>query len=69
MNKNILEQIVSDIVQEADELKSKKKNDYEEGQLLAFASVLDIIKSACAGYDLKEIGLDFDVDERYLIGR
>lgn len=63
---NILE-IISCVKEEIEELRSKETlSEQEYGQLLAYAETLSIIQSACAGYDLAEIGLDFDVDERYL---
>ena len=65
--KNIIREAVEEIRREADELKAKQRTEYEDGQLLGLASALDIIKSACLGYDLEELGLDFDVDKTYLV--
>lgn len=60
-------QIVDDIKKSADELKKHENiNDVEYGQLLGYAETLSIIRDACSGYDLKEIGLDFDIDKNYL---
>lgn len=68
MNKNNIREIVEGIVDAADELLEKTERDLvEQGQLIAYAESLSIIRDACAGYDLKEIGLDFDVDARYLV--
>lgn len=68
MNKYSIMEIVEGIVEEADELKGQKElTDIEYGKLLAYASTLSIIQGACSGYDLKEIGLDFDIDKKYLI--
>lgn len=68
MNKNIMLEIVEGITDSADELlKKRDRSDMEQGQLIAYAEALSIIRDACAGYDLKEIGLDFDIDSRYLI--
>ena len=68
MNKNILLEIVEGITDSADEiLEKKERNDIEQGQLIAYAEALSIIRDAMAGYDLKEIGLDFDIDVKYLI--
>lgn len=68
MNKNLMEEIVEGIVEDADELLAKKDRDLvEQGQLIAYAESLCIIRDACAGYDLAEIGLDFDIDAKYLI--
>lgn len=67
MNKNIMKEIVEGIVNAADELLEKKDRDLvEQGQLIAHAESLCIIRDACSGYDLKEINLDFDIDEKYL---
>lgn len=67
MDKGKLIEIVDCITEAADELKEKKNKDqYDEGQLLAYAEVLCIIQDAFAGEDLKEIGLDFDIDQKYL---
>lgn len=68
MNKNNIREIVEGIVDAADELLEKTERDLvEQGQLIAYAESLSIIRDACAGYDLKEIGLDFDIDARYLV--
>lgn len=68
MNKNIMLEIVEGITDSADELLEKKdRSDMEQGQLLAYAEALSIIRDALAGNDLADIGLDFDIDSRYLI--
>lgn len=57
-------------VESADELLTKGKdqlNLMERGQLLAYAEALSIIRDACTGSDLRKIGLDFDIDRKYLI--
>lgn len=68
MNKNNIREMVEGIVEAADELLNKADRDLvEQGQLIAYAESLSIIRDACAGYDLKEIGLDFDIDKKYLV--
>lgn len=68
MNKNLMREIVEGITGAADELLEKKDRDLvEQGQLIAYAEALSVIRDACAGYDLAEIGLDFDIDAKYLI--
>lgn len=68
MNKNLMREIVEGITGAADELLEKKDRDLvEQGQLIAYAEALSVIRDACAGYDLVEIGLDFDIDAKYLI--
>lgn len=60
--------IVSAIVEDADEIRSKEKIDSQDyGQLLAYAEALSIIRDAFEENELKQIGLDFDIDLRYLI--
>lgn len=67
MNKNLTMEIVENIKETADKLKAKEtKSEFEKGLLLAYADSLGIIQGAFAGYDLAEIGLDFDIDKRYL---
>lgn len=67
MNKNLIKEIVEGIIEAADEILEKNDRDLvEQGQLIAYAESLCIIRDAYAGYDLKEIGLDFDIDARYL---
>lgn len=68
MNKNIMLEIVEGIMDSADELLEKnERSDMEQGQLIAYAEALSIIRDAWAGNDLADIGLDFDIDSRYLI--
>lgn len=66
--KNILMQSVEDILIEADEILAiKDKTLYQQGQLLAYATALGIIKTSLSGYDLSEFKLDFDIDKKYLL--
>jgi hypothetical protein len=61
--------IVENIIAEADELRNKGKENldpFEQGQLLAYAESLCIIRDELAGTDLASIGLDFDIDKKYL---
>lgn len=68
MNKNNIREIVEGILDAADELLEKPERDLvEDGRLIAYAESLSIIRDACAGYDLREIGLDFDIDAKYLV--
>lgn len=67
MIKNKLIEIVDCIMEAADELRAKEDRDLvEQGELIAYAETLTIIQDAFAGDDLAEIGLDFDVDKKYL---
>lgn len=68
MGVKAIQEIVSRVRQALDTLQRKKPlNDMEYGQLLAHAEILSILQSACAGYDLAEIGLDFDVEKTYFL--
>lgn len=70
MTQNALLEIVECIVEAADELLDiKKRSDIEQGELIAYVEALSIIRDACAGMDLSEIGLDFDMDAKYLISQ
>lgn len=63
MNKDIIE----NIKENADELKSKEKlNEVEFGELLGYMEALTIMKGACAGYGVEELGLGFDIEKEYL---
>lgn len=69
MNANLLKEIVENIVEAADEIRAKRReacSSVERGQLIAYAESLCIMQDALAGYDLETVGLDFDVDQRYL---
>lgn len=64
-----LSDVVSAIVEAADEVKNKtKQNAQDYGRLLGYAEALSIIRDSCDADDLPDIGLDFDIDERYLYG-
>lgn len=66
---NQLREIVENIMEAADELLAKGRDNLnlvELGQLLAYAEALSIIRDALAGYDLAAVSLDFDIDEKYL---
>lgn len=66
MSNDRLYDIVAAIVEAADEIKGKANADAQDyGQLLAYAESLSIIRDAYDG-DLSEIGLNFDIDNRYL---
>ena len=70
MNENLLGEIVENIVEAADEIRAKRlenRDPMEQGQLIAYAESLCIVQDALSGYDLGAVGLDFDVDQRYLL--
>ncbi len=69
MSLDMLSDVVSSIVEAADEVKNKHNKDVQDyGRLLGYAEALSIIRDACDQDDLEKIGLDFDIDKRYLYG-
>lgn len=67
MSNDVLADIISAIVESADEIRSKPQRDSQDfGQLLAYAEALSIIRDACDEDDLEMLGLNFDIDKRYL---
>lgn len=68
MRDELLKDIVGAIIESADEVKQTAPHDLMDfGQLLAYAEALSIIQDTCDPETVKTIGLNFDVDERYLI--
>ena len=60
--------IVSAIIESADEIRNKERQDAQDfGLLLGYAEALSVIKDACDPDDWAEIGLDFDIDVKYLL--
>lgn len=67
MNRNMLSEVVGNIVEQADELKSKENRCKEDfAALCAYAECLCILQEACSEAERKAIGLDFDIDAKYL---
>ena len=67
MSNERLADVVASIIEAADEIKGKENRDSQDyGQLLAYAEALSIIRDACDPDVRKEVGLDFDIDKRYL---
>lgn len=68
MSTDALRDVVLSIIEAADEIKQKGTQDLMDfGQLLAYSEALCIIQGMCDPDVLEEIGLNFDVDKRYLI--
>ncbi len=70
MNENHIKEIVENITEAADELLHKGQanlDPVEYGELLAYAECLCIIRDALSGQNLAAVGLDFDIDEKYLV--
>ena len=70
LERNALRDVIEDITEKADELLTQKEgqSDFDSGQLLAYADVLEVIQDFLAGYDLKEFKLDYDIERKYLLG-
>lgn len=64
--KNILKDIIKEIINYADEELNTKRDDFVNGKILAYNEVLSIIKAYLTGYNLKEFKLDFDIDKKYI---
>lgn len=68
MELDLIRDIVQVIVEELDEIKGKgERTDYDAGQTVAYTEALSIIQSTCGDDNLQKIGLDFDIDSRYLL--
>lgn len=70
MNENHIKEIVENIIEAADGLLEKGRanlDPVEYGELLAYAESLCIIRDALSGHDLAAVGLNFDIDQRYLL--
>ena len=66
MDKTKMLIIVTEIIGAAEEIKEKREiSEQEFGQICAYAEALTIIKETCSGENLKDIGLDFDIDRRF----
>ena len=68
MSMDLVQEVVENIKEQIEDLLTQKDSatDFERGMLLAYADALGIIKGAFLGYDLKKLGLDFDIDSKYL---
>lgn len=69
MNGNHIKEIVENIMEAADKLLEKGQanlDPVEYGELLAYAESLCMVRDTLSGYDLAAVGLDFDIDSRYL---
>ena len=63
----MVKEIAQQIKEIADECNESYKNtDYENGRLISLCDALKIIQDAVGQENLKDIGLDFDVDAKYL---
>ena len=73
MNENTIKFIVSRVIENAndaiEEAKQNPKDDFYKGHKLAYYEILDTIKSELSAHnqDLKEFGLDIDLEKTFLI--
>ena len=68
MELDLIRDIVQGIVEELDGIKGKgERCVYDPGQTVAYPEALSIIQSTCGDDNLQKIGLDFDIDSRYLL--
>ena len=67
LNDSVLAEIlINDVIETLDELVKDEKDDFNNGQRLALTHILRVIKGQVDSDELKDIGLDFDVDKKYL---
>lgn len=61
----VLVDSIKEIMERADECKTKQDSEFEKGRLLAFNEVLCIIKTDFLCDEVIGKLLDFDIDKRY----
>lgn len=61
-----VKQYVDYIKESIEEMKQEEKNDYNFGVVVGYVESLSILKSLYDEDEWKEIGLDFDLDKKYL---
>ena len=72
MNESTIKFIISRVIENAndalEETKKAKADDFDKGRKLAYYEILDTIKSELEANDadLKEFGLDIDLEKTYL---
>ncbi len=67
MTNDMLAEVVASILEAADEVRGKADRDAQDyGRLLGYAEALSIIRDACDPDIYDQIGLNFDIDARYL---
>ena len=62
-----VKQYVDYIKESIEEMKQDKKNDYNFGVVVGYVESLSILKSLYDEDEWKAIGLDFDLDKKYLV--
>ncbi len=72
LNEESIKYIIARLIKRADdatqEYRKNKDNEFESGHALAYYEMLDILKTELDLHeqDLKEFGLDIDLESRYL---
>ena len=66
MNDALWKDCVQDIIKQANEVKAEPESEERTWKLLTYAEVLSSIQSYAIPIGPETIGLDFDIDERYL---
>ena len=64
--KAVLKDIVLNILEELDDIKENKKDLFDRGQITAYTHILRTMTGYADDDELKHIGLDFDIDRKYL---
>ena len=68
MNDEMLKQLISDVIESAEEVRNKSPlSEFERGMLLAYRDVLKMFQIDLTTFGPENYGLDFDVDDRYMI--
>ncbi len=62
-----VKQYVDYIKESIEEMKQEEKNDYNFGVVVGYVESLSILKSLYDEDEWKAIGLDFDLDKKYLV--
>lgn len=62
-----VKQYVDYIKESIEEMKQEEKNDYNFGVVVGYVESLSILKSLYDEDEWKVIGLDFDLDKKYLV--
>lgn len=62
-----VKQYVDYIKESIEEMKQDEKNDYNFGVVVGYVESLSILKSLYDEDEWKAIGLDFDLDKKYLV--
>lgn len=62
-----VKQYIDYIKESIEETKQEEKSDYNFGVVVGYVESLSILKSLYDEDEWKEIGLDFDLDKKYLV--